>query len=135
MAEHPTGIPIQLEPCVTRILAPNASAYTFTGTQSYLVGTSDLAVIDPGPDDPAHIAALIAAIGGRPVRAILVTHHHRDHSPASRPLARATGARSSAPRRRISAAAIRGTMRRSTRTMRRTACSSRTTPSSATAGL
>jgi glyoxylase-like metal-dependent hydrolase (beta-lactamase superfamily II) len=92
MAEHPTGVPIQLEPLVTRVLAPNASAYTFTGTQSYLVGTSDLAVIDPGPDDPAHLAALISAIAGRPVRAIVVTHHHRDHSPASRPLAAATGA-------------------------------------------
>ena len=87
-----TGVPIQLEPLVTRILAPNASAYTHTGTQSYLVGTSDLAVIDPGPDDPAHLAVLTAAIAGRPVRAILVTHHHRDHSPATRPLAQATGA-------------------------------------------
>jgi glyoxylase-like metal-dependent hydrolase (beta-lactamase superfamily II) len=92
MPEHPTGIPIQLEPLVTRLLAPNASAYTFTGTQSYLVGITDLAVIDPGPDDPAHLAALTAAIGGRSVRAIMVTHHHRDHSPASRPLAAATGA-------------------------------------------
>lgn len=92
MAEPPTGIPIQLEPLVTRVLAPNASAYTYTGTQSYLVGDTDLAVIDPGPDDPAHLAALIAAIDGRAVRAILVTHHHRDHSPASRPLATATGA-------------------------------------------
>ena len=81
-----------LEPLVTRLLAPNASAYTYTGTQTYLVGETDLAVIDPGPDDPAHIAALIRAIDGRPVRAILVTHHHRDHSPATRPLARATGA-------------------------------------------
>ncbi|RSU54354.1 MBL fold metallo-hydrolase [Sphingomonas sp. S-NIH.Pt15_0812] len=92
MAELPTGIPMALEPLVTRLLAPNASAYTYTGTQSYLVGETDLAVIDPGPDDPAHIAALIRAIDGRPVRAILVTHHHRDHSPATRPLARATGA-------------------------------------------
>jgi glyoxylase-like metal-dependent hydrolase (beta-lactamase superfamily II) len=87
-----TGIPIALEPLVTRILAPNASPYTYTGTQSYLVGTSNLAVIDPGPDDPAHLDALLAAIDGRPVRAILVTHHHRDHSPATRPLAQATGA-------------------------------------------
>lgn len=83
---------MRLEPLVTRVLAPNASAYTYTGTQSYLVGTDDLAVIDPGPDDPAHLQALIDAIDGRPVRAIMVTHHHRDHSPATRPLARATGA-------------------------------------------
>ncbi|WP_210356651.1 MBL fold metallo-hydrolase [Sphingomonas beigongshangi] len=92
MAEHPTGVPIPLEPRVTRLLAPNASAYTFTGTQTHLVGTEDVAVIDPGPDDPAHIAALLRVIGDRPVRAILVTHHHRDHSPGSRPLAAATGA-------------------------------------------
>lgn len=92
MAELPTGIPIQLEPLVTRILAPNPSAYTHSGTQSYLVGTSDVAVIDPGPDDPRHLSALTAAIGDRPVRAIVVTHHHRDHSPASRPLASATRA-------------------------------------------
>jgi glyoxylase-like metal-dependent hydrolase (beta-lactamase superfamily II) len=92
MPDLPTGHPIMLEPLVTRVLAPNPSAYTYTGTQSYLVGTRDLAVIDPGPDDPDHVAALVAAIDGRPVRAIVVTHHHRDHSPASRPLAAATGA-------------------------------------------
>lgn len=92
MAQHPTGVAMRLDPLVTRILAPNASAYTYSGTQSYVVGDSDVAVIDPGPDDPAHLAALIAAIDSRPVIAILVTHHHRDHSPATRPLATATGA-------------------------------------------
>ncbi|TCP66692.1 MBL fold metallo-hydrolase [Sphingomonas sp. PP-CE-1G-424] len=92
MAEHPTGIPIQLEPLVVRVLAPNPSPYTYTGTQTHIVGTTDLAVIDPGPDDPAHIAALIHAIDGRPVTAIVVTHHHRDHSPATRPLQAITGA-------------------------------------------
>jgi glyoxylase-like metal-dependent hydrolase (beta-lactamase superfamily II) len=92
MAELPTGIPIQLEPLVTRVLAPNPSPYTFTGTHTYLVGITDLAVIDPGPADPAHLAALTAAIAGRLVRAIVITHHHRDHSPASRPLAAVTGA-------------------------------------------
>ncbi len=92
MAEHPTGIPIQLEPLVIRVLAPNPSPYTYTGTQTHVVGTTDLAVIDPGPDDPAHIAALIRAIDGRPVTAIVVTHHHRDHSPATRPLQAITGA-------------------------------------------
>jgi len=92
MAEHPTGIAIQLEPLVTRLLAPNPSPYTGTGTQTYLVGTSDLAVIDPGPDMPDHLDAIMAAIAGRPVTAILITHHHRDPSPASRPLAIATGA-------------------------------------------
>jgi glyoxylase-like metal-dependent hydrolase (beta-lactamase superfamily II) len=58
----------------------------------HLVGEAELAVIDPGPDQPEHVEALLDAIGGRPVRAILITHTHRDHSPASRPLAEATGA-------------------------------------------
>ncbi|WP_380781527.1 MBL fold metallo-hydrolase [Sphingomonas sp. R86520] len=92
MAEHPTGIPIQLEPLVVRVLAPNPSPYTYTGTQTHIVGTSDIAVIDPGPDAPAHIDALMRVIDGRPVRAIVITHHHRDHSPATRPLKILTGA-------------------------------------------
>ncbi|WP_343528660.1 MBL fold metallo-hydrolase [Sphingomonas sp.] len=92
MAEHPTGIPIQLEPLVTRILAPNPSPFTYTGTQTHIVGSRDVALIDPGPDDPAHLDALLRVIADRPVVAILITHHHRDHSPASRPLAQATGA-------------------------------------------
>ena len=92
MAEHPTGIPIQLEPLVIRILAPNPSPYTFSGTQTHVVGTTDLAVIDPGPDDAAHVAALVAALDGRPVTAIVITHHHRDHSPAAAALKAITGA-------------------------------------------
>ena len=92
MPEAAPGVLVQLEPLVARILAPNPSPFTFTGTQCHLVGTTDLAVIDPGPDEPAHIEALLAAIAGRPVTAIVVTHHHRDHSPATRPLAAATGA-------------------------------------------
>jgi len=92
MAEHPTGIPIQLEPLVIRVLAPNPSPFTHTGTQTHIVGRTDVAVIDPGPDDPAHIAALLRVIDGRPVTAIVVTHHHRDHSPATRPLQALTGA-------------------------------------------
>src|ERR1044072_2488706 len=88
----PTGDALAVSPLVARVLAPNPSAFTYTGTQSYIAGTRDLAVIDPGPDDPAHIAALLRAIGARPVKAILCTHTHRDHSPAARPLAEATGA-------------------------------------------
>src|SRR3546814_14510819 len=84
----PTGERIALDPLVARVLAPNSSPYTYTGTQTHLVGTRDLAVIDPGPDDPAHLDALIRAIDGRPVTAIVVTHTHRDHSPLSRPLKR-----------------------------------------------
>ena len=92
MDAPPTGIPLRIDPLVTRVLAPNPSAFTSTGTQTHLVGTADLAVIDPGPADPAHVDALLRAIGGRSVRAILITHHHRDHSPASRPLAAACAA-------------------------------------------
>ncbi|PZQ60072.1 MAG: MBL fold metallo-hydrolase [Sphingomonas taxi] len=88
----PAGVAMTLEPLVTRVLAPNASAYTHTGTQTHIVGAEDVAVIDPGPADAAHHAALLRAIAGRPVRAILITHHHRDHSPGAIPLARETGA-------------------------------------------
>ena len=89
----PTGSCEQIEPMVARVLAPNGSPFTFTGTQTYLVGTpAGLAVIDPGPDDPAHLAALVAAIGTAPVIAICCTHTHRDHSPAAAPLAALTGA-------------------------------------------
>lgn len=88
----PTGIPIPLEPLVTRVLCPNPSAYTYTGTQTHIVGESDLAVIDPGPANETHHAALLAAIGGRPVTAILITHHHRDHSPGAVRLKAETGA-------------------------------------------
>lgn len=92
MDEATPGTREQIEPLVARVLATNPSPYTYTGTQTYLVGTSDLAVIDPGPDLPEHLDALLAAIEGRPVRAILCTHTHRDHSPLARPLAQATGA-------------------------------------------
>jgi len=92
MTDPETGEAIRLEPLVTRILAPNPSAFTYTGTETYLVGASDVAVIDPGPDLPEHIDALGRAIDGRPVVAILCTHTHRDHSPASRAIKAATGA-------------------------------------------
>ena len=89
----PTGDVEQLEPLVARVLAPNASPFTFTGTQTYLVGTAEgLAVIDPGPAEPAHLDALTRAIGESPVVAIMCTHTHRDHSPAAAPLAQMTGA-------------------------------------------
>jgi glyoxylase-like metal-dependent hydrolase (beta-lactamase superfamily II) len=89
----PTGLCEQLEPLVRRVLAPNGSPFTYTGTQTYLVGTErGLAVIDPGPDLPEHLAALEVAIAKAPVTAILCTHTHRDHSPAAAPLAARTGA-------------------------------------------
>ncbi|MEO5587741.1 MAG: MBL fold metallo-hydrolase [Novosphingobium sp.] len=89
----PTGQAEQLEPLVRRVLAPNPSAFTFTGTESYVVGAAgEVAVIDPGPDEPEHIRALIEAIGPAKLIAILCTHTHRDHSPAAAPLRALTGA-------------------------------------------
>ena len=89
----PTDVVEQLEPLVRRVLAANPSPYTYTGTQTYLVGNgNELAVIDPGPDEPEHLAALLAAIGRAKVVAIACTHTHRDHSPAAAPLAKETGA-------------------------------------------
>jgi glyoxylase-like metal-dependent hydrolase (beta-lactamase superfamily II) len=82
-----------LEAGIARVLAHNPSAFTYYGTQTYLIGDSEVAVIDPGPDLPEHIEALEQAIAGRPVAAIMCTHTHRDHSPAARPLAERTGAR------------------------------------------
>ncbi|MDO7834589.1 MBL fold metallo-hydrolase [Sphingobium sp. HBC34] len=91
-ADLPTGLLMPLSPLVARVLAPNPSAFTYTGTQTYVVGAEEVAIIDPGPADHDHIAALQSAIAGRPVTAILCTHTHRDHSPAARPLAQVTGA-------------------------------------------
>ncbi|MFO6447947.1 MBL fold metallo-hydrolase [Erythrobacter sp. NE805] len=91
----PTGLAEDLEPLVRRVLAPNPSPYTFTGTQTYVVGAADgpdCAVIDPGPAEPEHLAAILAAVGNRRILAIMCTHTHRDHSPAAAPLAAATGA-------------------------------------------
>ena len=77
---------------VTRVLAPNPSAYTFTGTVSYIVGAQDVAVIDPGPADEAHLDALMQALQGRRVKHILVTHSHRDHYPLATRLKELTAA-------------------------------------------
>jgi glyoxylase-like metal-dependent hydrolase (beta-lactamase superfamily II) len=81
-----------LGPRVRRLLAPNPSPFTYTGTQTYIVGSGEVAVIDPGPDLPEHVAALTAAVADERVTAILCTHTHRDHSPASRPFQAATAA-------------------------------------------
>ena len=90
--DAPYALLERLEPGIGRVLAHNPSAFTYTGTQTYLVGEAQVAVIDPGPDLPDHVDALLGAIGGRPLAAIVCTHTHRDHSPAARPLAEATGA-------------------------------------------
>lgn len=82
-----------IAPGLRRILAPNPSPMTFRGTNTYLLGTTDLAVIDPGPDDSRHLSAILASVRpGQRISHILVTHAHLDHSPLARPLARACGA-------------------------------------------
>ena len=87
------GQPDQIAPGLRRILAPNPSPMTFRGTNTYIVGQTDLAVIDPGPDNAAHLAAILAACGpGQRITHILVTHAHVDHSPLARALSQASGA-------------------------------------------
>ncbi len=86
------GEAVRLSPLVRRVTVNNPGPFTFHGTNSYLVGDCSLAVIDPGPLDPAHLDALLFAIGDADVSAILVTHTHHDHSPAARRLALRTGA-------------------------------------------
>ncbi|PRX37906.1 Glyoxylase, beta-lactamase superfamily II [Meinhardsimonia xiamenensis] len=89
----PAGRVERLAPGLRRVIAPNPSPMTHWGTNSYIVGEGDVAVIDPGPADPAHMRALLAALKkGERVSHIIVTHAHLDHSPLARPLAEATGA-------------------------------------------
>jgi len=88
------GVAQRLSPRIERLLAHNPSPFTFRGTGVYLVGDAEnVVVIDPGPNVPGHVASLLAAIGDRKVTHILITHTHRDHSPAAAPLKAATGAR------------------------------------------
>lgn len=90
---YPYALAEQVDPLVRRVLAHNPSAFTYTGTQSYIVGSgAEVAVIDPGPDEAEHIEALLATIGDARLVAICCTHTHRDHSPAAAPLAARTGA-------------------------------------------
>lgn len=88
----PTDRSVELSPLVRRIVAGNASPFTFTGTCSYIVGCGTVAIIDPGPARPEHIEALLAAVSGETVSHIVVTHTHIDHSPGARLLKAATGA-------------------------------------------
>lgn len=81
-----------LTPLVRRRIAPNGGPFTASGTCTYVVGRGRVAVIDPGPDDAGHVAALLADLDGETVEAIVVTHTHRDHSPGARLLAARTGA-------------------------------------------
>ncbi|OHV62397.1 MBL fold metallo-hydrolase [Mesorhizobium sp. LCM 4577] len=86
------GRAVAVAPDVLRVTARNPSPFTFHGTNSYLVGRDTLAVIDPGPEDDAHLETLLAAIAGRPVSHIFVSHTHRDHSPLAARLKELTGA-------------------------------------------
>lgn len=86
------GEPVELAPAVRRLLAPNGSFMTGPGTNTYLLGTSEIAVIDPGPAIHQHVERIIE-VAGAPICSILVTHTHPDHSPAARELAGRTGAR------------------------------------------
>lgn len=94
LSQEPYAIAEQISPLIRRVLAHNPSPFSYTGTQTYIVGHGDVAVIDPGPlgDDPGHVDALIRILAQERVTAIMCTHTHRDHSPAAAPLAAATGA-------------------------------------------
>lgn len=78
------GVAEELAEGLCVVTAPNASPMTFTGTQSYILGDSEVAIIDPGPNDPAHLAALNQAIAGRRISHVFVTHSHVDHSPLAK---------------------------------------------------
>jgi glyoxylase-like metal-dependent hydrolase (beta-lactamase superfamily II) len=86
------GSPVTVADGIVRTTANNAGPFTGAGTNTYLLGERRLMVVDPGPDDPAHVAAILAAAAGRPVTHILVTHTHRDHVGALAALKAATGA-------------------------------------------
>lgn len=82
----------QVSPLIRRVIANNPGPFTFLGTGTYIVGHDEVAVIDPGPDDPAHLDSILAALPGERVTHIVITHHHSDHSPLAGPLQAATGA-------------------------------------------
>ena len=113
MASAPDDIPLdrtlaakpeelqRVSPLVRRLIANNGGPFTFTGTCTYIVGHGDVAVIDPGPADASHIAAIMAAVAGESVRHVLVTHTHRDHAPGAALLKTVTGAEVVGPPRRV----------------------------------
>ena len=86
------GEAVTIAPGIRRVTAKNPGPFTFHGTNTFLVGDRDVAVIDPGPDDPAHVEAVMRAVGGAPVAKILVTHSHADHCGAVPLLKERTGA-------------------------------------------
>jgi len=91
--DPPIGVAETLEPGLRRIVAPNPSPMTYRGTNTYLLGTRQIAVIDPGPESTPHLEAILAALKpDQSISHIIVTHSHLDHSPLARPLANRTGA-------------------------------------------
>ncbi|THD54620.1 MBL fold metallo-hydrolase [Phenylobacterium sp.] len=90
--EFEYGVVQQVSPLIRRVIANNPGPFTFKGTGTYILGHGEVAVIDPGPDDPAHLAAILKAVEGESVIAIPITHHHSDHSPLAAALKAATGA-------------------------------------------
>jgi len=91
--EPPPRALTRVSPMVRRVVAPNASPFTFNGTCTYIVGEANVAIVDPGPDDDSHLSALLAAVDGERVETILISHTHRDHSVGANKLRAATGAR------------------------------------------
>jgi glyoxylase-like metal-dependent hydrolase (beta-lactamase superfamily II) len=91
--DAPYGTHVRLTPLIGRVLARNPGPFTFKGTGVYIVGTTEVAVVDPGPLVDEHVDALKRALEGKTVSCILVTHTHADHSPAAKPLQEWCGAR------------------------------------------
>jgi glyoxylase-like metal-dependent hydrolase (beta-lactamase superfamily II) len=95
--EPPPRALTRVSPMVRRLVAPNASPFTFNGTCTYIVGQDKVAIVDPGPGDDSHLSALLAAVDGEQVETILITHTHRDHSVGVKALREATGAQVAGP--------------------------------------
>jgi glyoxylase-like metal-dependent hydrolase (beta-lactamase superfamily II) len=103
------GEPRELAPDVFRIVANNPSPFTYKGTNTYLMGSRSVALIDPGPADPVHLAAILKAIGSRRLTHVVITHTHRDHTDGLPALLAATGAKTAGFGRRAAARGTRST--------------------------
>jgi len=90
--DPPIGVAERISPLIRRVVCGNPGPFTFRGTATFIVGNGEVAIIDPGPDDDAHLSALLAAVRGETVSHIFVTHTHLDHSPLARRLKAETGA-------------------------------------------
>lgn len=90
--DPPIGVSEQISPLIRRVVCGNPGPFTFRGTASFIIGEGEVAIIDPGPDDAAHLDALLQAVKAEKVSHILVTHTHLDHSPLAKRLKAATGA-------------------------------------------